>query len=72
MALQNTLKELKEHEEELDRHLAHLESHKNDLKRDPIYARFAYVTHDDLEYLNKNRLLKASESDDNDSEDSDD
>ena len=63
---------MKEQEDELDKHLAHLESHRNDLKRDPIYARFAYVTYEDLEYLNSNKLLKVSPSDrDNDSHRSD-
>jgi hypothetical protein len=47
-----------------------LEGHKNDLKKDHIYARYAYVTYDDLEYLNKNRFLKAK--DDSDVDDSDD
>jgi hypothetical protein len=47
-----------------------LENHKNDLKRDHIYARYAYVTYEDLEHLNKNHLLKTS--DDTDLEDSDD
>jgi hypothetical protein len=52
----------------LDKHLEHLENHKNDLKRDHVYGRYAYVTYEDLEYLNKNRLLKSNESDNEDSE----
>ena len=67
-ALQESLAELDRHEAQLDKHLDHLESHKNDLKKDPAYGRFAYVTYEDLEYLNSSRLLKASQSEsDNDS-----
>jgi len=33
----------------LDRHIEHLESHKNELKKDPVYAKYAYVTLSDLE-----------------------
>ena len=39
------------------------------MKRDHIYARYAYVTYEDLEFLNKHRSLKAR--DDSDDEDSD-
>ena len=31
---------------------------------DPVYDRYAYVTYEDLEYLNKNRLIKIDASDD--------
>lgn len=30
---------------------------------DDTYARYAYVTYEDLEYLNKHRQLKVGESD---------
>ena len=53
--LKNKLKELKNHETELDKHLQHLENHKNELKMDDTYARYAFVTYEDLEYLNKHR-----------------
>jgi hypothetical protein len=43
----------------IDKHLLHLEGHRNDLKKDPTYARFAYVTPDDLELLSRTRLNKA-------------
>jgi hypothetical protein len=69
--LKSKLKDLQKHEEELEKHLEHLENHKNELKRDHIYARYAYVTYEDLEFLNKNHLLKTA-SDDSDADDSDD
>ena len=58
--------EINEHNEEIERHLKTLEGYKNDLKKDPIYARYAYVTYEDLETLSKARHLKVSESCDND------
>lgn len=55
---------LQKHESEIEKHIEHLENHKNELKRDSTYARYAYVTYEDLEYLNKNRMLKAKEESD--------
>lgn len=40
-----------------------MENHKNELKLDDTYARYAYVTYEDLEYLNKHRQLKVDNSD---------
>lgn len=62
LQLQAQLTEANEQNEEIERHLKQLDVLRNDLKKDPIYAKFAYVTHEDLEYLSKNRLLRGSES----------
>lgn len=53
--LKKQLKGLENHESELDKHIEHLENHRNELKRDHAYGRYAYVTYEDLDYLNRNR-----------------
>jgi hypothetical protein len=59
--LKEQLNELSQHNQEIERHLKQLEHYRNDLKRDPIYAKYAYVTHEDLENLSRNKLLRSSE-----------
>lgn len=50
--MKQRLQELQEQGRELDRHLQKLEEHRESLKRDDTYARFAYITYEDLEVLN--------------------
>lgn len=52
--------ELKQNDNEIESHLNLLESYRRDLKKDPIYAKYAYVMHEDLENLS-NKLLQNSE-----------
>ena len=41
--------------------MKNLENYRNELKKDPIYAKYAYVTHEDLENLSKKRYFRNSE-----------
>ena len=70
LQLKRELKKLQKHELDLDRHIDHLENHKNELKRDHAYARYAYVTYEDLEFLNRNRELRADEETDEEANES--
>jgi hypothetical protein len=56
--LERKLQELQEHGKELDKHLLNLERHRDSLKYDETYARYAYVTYEDLELLNHKRFYK--------------
>ena len=47
----------------MDRHIENLERHKNDLRRDSVYGKYAFVTYEDLDILNQMKLLKSDFSD---------
>ena len=51
MQLAQRIRELQEHEKELDKHLGTLEVQKDLLKKDKNYAAYAYLTKADLEGL---------------------
>lgn len=74
-ALQQKINDIKNKESEIDKHLGMLEQYKNDLKRDQVYAKYAYVTAEDFYLLNESGKLKAhsgefeENEDDNDEED---
>lgn len=58
LKLRQQLQELQEHGRELDRHLINLQNHRENLMHDENYARYAYVTYEDLELLNNASFYK--------------
>lgn len=62
--LKRELKKLQKHEFEIDKHIEHLENHKNELKMDHAYSKYAYVSYEDLDHLNRGRELRAEEDSD--------
>ena len=50
--MRQRLQELSQQSCELNAHIKMLQQHRETLKRDDNYSRFAYVTQEDLEHLN--------------------
>jgi hypothetical protein len=53
-------------------HLQRLEQQRDLLKKDDFYSRFAYVTYEDLETLNRKYPHQLGEADSEDSDDGED
>lgn len=53
--LTKRVKELQEQEVLLDQHLSHIEGHRQSLKRDKMYANYAYLYISDFEVLHNAR-----------------
>ncbi|CDW89647.1 transcription factor e2fc [Stylonychia lemnae] len=68
LMLQQRMRELIEQEKQLDKHVQNLGHHRNNLKKDSMYASYAYVTISDLEVLNQYNLVKEDDEDISDNE----
>ena len=45
-------------EEQLTEYIERLETQKQEMRRDPSYSQYAYVTHEDLKHLNYANRVK--------------